>query len=272
MFSARTDAFCAEVLRWRQEGWVASAGEAGLWVGVPSMSTLTRRLAAPLALTASTSIAAAERRSDGWILRASDQAGALADLRYDAVVIAVPAEQAMPLLAASPALQARLACVRSEPCWAVMAAWDVPLGLPVAHLAPNIGPLAAAWRADTKPQRPVVAGIAERWVLQGREDWTRRHLDIDPAMVAKELLSAFGLAAKVALPAPIHRVAHRWRFAQIAQPATDPFGWDPQAGIGGCGGAWRCTDAAEVVDGFERAWLSGTRLAEAMCGSNAPDR
>lgn len=50
---------------------------------------------------------------------------------FDAVVVAVPAEQSIPLLQPlSPALAAPLLNVKSVSCLSVMAAWDQPVGVP----------------------------------------------------------------------------------------------------------------------------------------------
>jgi renalase len=267
-FSARTEEFRTEVSPWRQERWVVSAREEGQWLGVPSMSAMTRGLAESLAVVASTQIVGVERRENGWTLRACDPVGILESLRYDVVVIATPAEQAVPLLTASPVLQAHLRRVHSDPCWAVMAAWDASLRLPAARVAPANGPLAAAWRDDAKPQRPLVNGVAERWVLHGRGEWTRRHLEIGAAAAAEQLLAAFGATVGASLPAPIHRIAHRWRYAQVLQTAGEPFGWDARTAIGSCGDGWQGTGGAEHIDGVERAWLSGAGLAEAICNED----
>jgi len=63
-----------------------------------------------------------------WILHHDD--GKITQ-KFDAVVVAVPAEQSIPLLEpVSPALAAPLIDVKSASCLSVMAAWDQPVGAP----------------------------------------------------------------------------------------------------------------------------------------------
>ena len=71
------------------------------------------------------------------------------------------------------------------------------------------------------------------------------------------------------LDAPLHAVAHRWRYAQVRVP----FGWNAPLRLGACGDAWHADgDAASLPpDGIERAWLSGRALAQQMHLTVSPD-
>lgn len=68
------------------------------------------------------------KQQEQWVLHHEE--GSISQL-FDAVVVAVPAEQSIPLLQPlSPALAAPLLDVKSVSCLSVMAAWDQPVGAP----------------------------------------------------------------------------------------------------------------------------------------------
>ena len=270
-FTARDDRFRRRVLSWAQRGVVASwqgrfgaydGGEivpAGTddqrWVGVPGMSSLGRMLAEDLDVSLRTRVAPPERAGDAWLL-ADDQGNALG--RFDRVLIAAPAPQAVELLRAAPELAATAAAVRYGPCWTVMLGLDAPLDLPWEGLFVNQGPL--RWAADngSKPDRqgPV-------WVLHATADWTGACLHADTQTVVAALVDAFAKvvgSAGVALPALRWSQAHRWLYSLVDAPLDLGCLWDPALGIGACGD-W-CNGAR-----VEGAWLSGEALAGRVMAS-----
>lgn len=216
------------------------------YVGTPGMSAIVRALADGLDINWSCRVS--EVRPDPSGLRLGFEAGMGSD-PYDAVVCAVPAEQAVALLeTSSPALAAEAAGARSAPCWAVMAAFDAPVALPYDGAKLDAGPLAWVARNSSKPERPP----GETWVLHGSPDWSAEHLEADPDKVADVLLTAF--RELTGAPAPVFTRTHRWRYAQIVTPADTPAAFDPETRIGVCGD-WRIGPRAEA------AWLSGEALA-----------
>jgi renalase len=260
-FAAHGEAFVQQVASWGDAGWLARVGEAR-HTGVGGMNTLPRALAEGLAVQLGVEIAAIEPAAEGgWQLRAHQAVPGLPGRVFDAVVVAVPAEQAVPLLGVAPALAEAVRPVRSAPTWTVMAAW--PLALPARNerLLPASGPLLEARRDDTRPGRERVAGVGCRWVLHATPDWSANNLDAPPDQVLRRLLDAFGEALGVRLARPAHAVAHRWRYAQVPAPLSEPCGWDASLRIGACGDTWHASGPAE---GAERAWLSGRALARAM--------
>ena len=260
-FAASGSDFAQQVSQWTEAGWLAGVDDAR-HTGVGGMNALPRALAQGLAVQLDTEIAAIEPAGEGrWQLRAHQPVPGLAEQVFDAVVVAVPAEQAVPLLGVAPALAEGVRPVRSEPTWTVMAAW--PLALPVRseRLQPSSGPMREARRDDTRPGRERVAGVGCRWVLHATPDWSANNLDAPPDQVLRRLLDAFGEALGVRLARPAHAVAHRWRYAQVRKPLSEPCGWEATLRIGACGDTWHATGKAE---GIERAWLSGRALARAM--------
>lgn len=291
-FSASTAAFRAQVAAWHDAGWVGGVGDetsgsqteslvaadASRRVapspiyGVPSMNTLARQLAACLpagvALCTDSQVTAIEPSAAGvgWQLRMIDRTAHVT--RFDAVVVAVPAEQAAPLLAPEPALADAMRQTRSDPCWTLMAAWERPLPTLAdtwvgsdAH-----GVLSLARRDDTRLGRTNAEGIASRWVLHATPQWTVDHLASSAEAVIAELLHALDDHLGASVDAPVHAVAHRWRYAQVRAPRTEPFGWNAALRLGACGDAWHATGepGAPTPDGIERAWLSGRALAQQM--------
>jgi renalase len=260
-FAASGSDFAQQVEQWTQAGWLTREGDTR-HTGVGGMNALPRALAQGLAMQFETEIAAIEPAAEGgWQLRAHQAVPGLAGQVFDAVVVAVPGEQAVPLLGVAPALADTVRPVRSDPTWTVMAAWPLALPARSGHLLPASGPLREARRDDTRPGRERVAGVGCRWVLHATADWSANNLDAPADQVLRRLLDAFSDALGVRLARPAHAVAHRWRYAQVPAPLSEPCGWDASLRIGACGDTWHAIGPAE---GVERAWLSGRALARAM--------
>ena len=147
------------------------------------------------------------RDGDGWQM---DGEGA-PDARFDAVVVALPAEQAGPLLSHVPAsAMATLADqTASDPCWTLMAfrgtAWRW-CRTRCASAARSAGPRA------TMPS--LGAQAAECWVVQASPEWSRAHLEDEATAVETALLDQLAEANRCSAPAPIGATAHRWRFTR----------------------------------------------------------
>jgi hypothetical protein len=167
---------------------------------------------------------------------------------FDAVVVAAPAPQAIPLLRAAPALAAAAERAVMAPCWTGLFAFDAPLPLPDL-VRPGDGPLAWLARNGTKPGRDG----GESWVVHARPDWTREHLEADAATAVEALTAALRDVAGE-LPRPTFARAHRWRYARVETPVGDPCLFDPETLIGACGD-W-CLGAR-----VEAAFLSGAAAA-----------
>lgn len=279
-FGAQHPDWQAALRGWAERAWVVADAEpngnrsSGIWHAVPSSNALAQNLAQGLSLQADTEIVSIEPAqppsvghsgSARWCLRASR--GGLIEGGFDAVAVALPAEQAAVLLHASAALSATLRTLRSDPCWTVMAAWAEALPIDASRCVIDQAPLARAEEDSRRPQRPAVAGVAQRWVLHAQADWSREHLDLPAAEALDRLLDAFARAAGGPLPAPVHAVAHRWRYAQVAQPSERPCGWDTELALGACGDAWHGSPGLAAADGAQRAWLSGRALAATMVES-----
>jgi predicted NAD/FAD-dependent oxidoreductase len=291
-FSTTTAAFRVQVAAWQQAGWVfgdgttvgMAAGDApqqptaSSIYGVPSMNALARQLAAQLhadvTLHTDCQVNAIEPSTagGGWRLRLSE--GNTHTTRFDAVVVAVPAEQATALLAPDAALADAMRHTRSDPCWTLMAAWARPLpaALETRLSGDAHSVLLMARRDDVRGGRTHEAGVASRWVLHATPQWTLQHLEAPTEMVIPKLLRAFESIVGAGLEPPLHAVAHRWLYAQVRTPRSEPFGWNEALRLGACGDAWhaRGDPRSTAPEGIERAWLSGNALARQMHRTLSP--
>jgi predicted NAD/FAD-dependent oxidoreductase len=277
-FEAVTAAFGAQGQDWQRAGWVVADPAAGTdpWIGVPSMNALAQQLASrlspALSLRAQTHVTALEPGAPaGWRLRLLD--GQLDAGHFDAVAVAVPAEQAAALLAPDAALAEALRLTRSEPCWTVMAAWSDAWAAPAAWVAADpTGVLARVHRDDARTGRPALDGIASRWVLHATPRWSADHLDMAPVEVIASMTAALAKLLGVQLAPPVHAAAHGWRYAQVLDARTEPCGWNASLRLGACGDAWHAAGdvAGSRPSGIERAWLSARALARQMSPSLSP--
>jgi len=223
-----------------------------LWVGVPGIASLPRWIAGSLDVQVATRIVALERRGQEWVLK--DDAGRQHG-PFDAVALAVPAPQALPLVGDRDGMARRLADVAMAPCWAVMVAFERRLEVPLdAQWSPDpILPWFA--RNSAKPRR---SGL-DAWVLHADADWSRSHLESDGAAVRNALLERFAQRLALPLPAVAVSEAHRWRYARVTQPLGEPCLFDPADALGLCGD-W-CLDA-RVEAAYESGEALGRRLVE----------
>jgi renalase len=264
-FTAREALFQEQVRGWMDAGLVAewhgvigtlehgrvtrSEREQVRYVGVPTMGAGVRRHAEALPVRYETRVERVERVGTVWRLTA-DSGATLGE--YAAVVVAVPAPQAVPLLAGAPELAARAATVRMEPCQAVMARFEarVPLALDGAFV--HGSPLSWVARDTSKPGRPG----GERWVLHGSPEASREYLERAPEEVTARWVEAFMEATGVEAR-PVEAVAHRWRYALPSPALEESTLFDGALGIGACGD-W-C--GGPRVEG---AFLSGVALARRL--------
>ncbi len=220
------------------------------WVGVPGMSAVAGHLAAGLAIRTERRITGVERHQAGWRLLGADGTPVG---EAETVIVAVPAPQAVALLAASPRLADRAAAIAFQPCWAMMLGCGAPLPLPFDGAFVNVGPLSWVARNTSKPGRTG----DEAWVLHASPEWSRDHLEDEAPAVAETLRRAFADATGVGPPADAMMSAHRWRYARAQAPLGEPCLFDGDLAIGACGD-W-CLGA-----NVEAAFRSGQAMAETV--------
>lgn len=246
-------AFARQVADWSKAGLLApwEEGPEGAMVGTPGMNALVAAQCAKHDVRFNALVQRIESDGLSWFLSGPD----LCEGPFAALAIAIPSEQAAPLLSLHDLLMAReAASARSQPCWTVMAAFDAPLAGVPAYLQDR-GAIAWATRNNSKPGR----GETDCWVIQAGAEWSQQHLEMDREEVAQELFRLFQAECGVALTQPTFLKAHRWRFA-LAFGQHGATMWNPQLRLGACGD-W-CM--APQVEG---AWLSGVELADKISAS-----
>lgn len=244
------------------------------WVGLPGMSALPGTIASDLV---SSGVIFETEQHVAWLhddnslrhMPASEarpgttsDTGGRRTMPFDAVLLAIPAPQAAPLLATrGHKFVDRIGHVVLAPCWAVMTSFtDRIVGPDVVR--PTKGPLAWIARNSARPrqagfdQSAEVMNISDDWVLHATSVWTRAHLEDDAGSVADALLEAFRheLGGE---SAPSFISAHRWRYALVEVSLGAPCLWDGETGIGVCGD-W-CTGPR-----IEAAFESGEALARSV--------
>lgn len=249
---ARDPAFVRRVEVWAAAGLVARWPAAGdeAWVGTPGMSAPVADMARRLDVRWSAQVTGLARDGDGWRLEGNGCDAA----SFEAVVVAIPAEQVGALVASHDReIEATAAATSSRPCWTIVACFAAaPL---VADVLKGDGAVAWAARDSAKPGR----GGPETWVIQAGPDWSAEHLDDAKETVTPLLLHAFGEMAGLAPLAPMATYAHAWRYARSGR-GDQACHWNAALRLGVCGD-W-C-----IGPRVEAAWLSGTALATRMAGS-----
>ncbi len=252
-FTARDPVFSELVAGWRDQGVAAPWPDVGsdTWVGVPAMNAVIKAMAAPHDVTWGCQVTGIARNEGQWtLLKAGGEVGP-----FDAVIMAIPAEQAAALLSLHDFAMARIALTaRSQPCWTGMYVFDQALVSP-SPVVRNAGMIAWAARNSAKPGR----AVPEAWVVQASADWSQSHYDTAPGEIADLLLAALAGAIGTAVPAPVAATAHRWAYA-LSAGTGDGALWNPGIGLGVCGD-WLLGPRVEC------AWLSGRAMAAALLDS-----
>jgi len=249
-FTARDPDFQAEVDQWAARGivtqWPDIAEDA--WIGKPSMNAIIRHLAAPFDVQWNCRAEALMRTDKGWVI-----SGLSGDDSFDAVILAIPSEQALTFLAQHDFDMARKAmCARFQPCWTVLLAFDQPLATDETVIR-DVGAIGWAAREAAKPGRMTPASGVECWVVQASASWSAAHLEDEAERVVELMQEALSEALSLPLPQPIAQSTHRWRYA-MSSGLGEAALWNPALGLGVCGD-WRLRPRIEC------AWLSGRALA-----------
>lgn len=266
-FTARDPAFRAEVARWQQAGvaavWDArlSSFDGSTWttphtplerfMGTPRMTSPAARLVQNLGDRAlaqwQTTVQRLDRTEGGWVITSAEHGRH--SQHYGTVLLAVPAPQAVPLLApVAPAGADIAASAHMRGSWAVMLRYAAPVAMPWDGAFINTGPLRWIARDSSKPGRTG----PETWLLHASADWSEAHIEDSAESVTAALIAAFEALGG---PAPLAATAHRWRYADTEPALTRGSWWDPSLRLGMCGD-W--LNGGKV----EGAWLSGHTLAQ----------
>jgi renalase len=267
-FTAHSQSFACFVEQGRCEGLLArwapvmAAGShppldtPTLWVPVPDMPALCRSLLKGLPVRADCKVDALRHDGTGWRVHSTDFFAAKG---FDTVVVAIPPQQAAPLLRPHQPRWAQCALAMPMlPVWTLMGVTDDHASARDWNLAwPTSSPLAWIVRNDAKPGRRRIPGLAQ-WVVHASAQWSQTHFELAAAEVQTALQAAVAPWLGRS-PTWFHAAVHRWRYASAprAPAASSRCWWDAHARLGVCG------DALGGA-GVEGAWLSGRALATAI--------
>jgi len=270
-FTAADRRFVAELKRWRSAGIVQrwpgrivvfdngsiqdKTASAERFVGVPGMRRLGLHMAQEINVRCSMPIALLRRAARGWQL-CGDGTDAEAEGPFDAVLVALPAPGAAALLEGLTPLAEVAAAVSWDSCWTVTMALAQRAGAGFEGAFLNDDPI-LGWVAldSAKPRRGQVDGVAERWVLHARPQWSQRYAELQEQDVTYWMVRSFAARLRRNLN-PLHALAVRWPHAAPVNPLPQPCLWDDAQRLG-MAGDW-CGGPR-----IEGAYLSGLALAEA---------
>ena len=253
-FTVRDANFKTVVDQWQSSGAAAPWPVVGpdAWVGTPSMSAPIKWMATRHDVTWSIRVEAIQRQDNGWVLRGEGAPHTC----FDAVVIAVPAEQAAALLTPIQNDFATLAkATVSSPCWTLMLSFASPLQTRTITLCDDAIISWAACNSD----KPARTG-PQSWVIQASAAWSEKHLEDSPDAVQAMLMQRFAECLAVELPVPLIAATHRWRYALSGNAGCSAL-YSPGSQLGVCGD-WFLGPRVEC------AWLSGQALGM-MIGTSA---
>lgn len=226
------------------------------FVAVPGMHSLGKHLAQNLDVRLEQQVECLEPHGNQWLLKVRCDTVPIPATAgpFDAVVLAVPADQAAPLLAVVPQMAAQAHSARLAPCWTMMLAFDRPLDLPYDGAWVEESRLGWIARDTSKPQRRP----GEHWIANATQAWSIEHLEEDAERAKEKLLRAFHEATGSQVQ-PVHVAMHRWRYAQAVRPLSGDCLYDASRRIAACGDWFSAgLDGAGRV---ENAWLSGIAAA-----------
>lgn len=247
-FTAHDPRFRQLVDAWSVAEIVAPWPVAGkdAWVGIPAMNAPIRQMVAGHSVAWGSLVTGMVRSGNGWWLVGEEGKQG----PFDAVILAIPAEQAAAILSLHDFAMARIALMaRSQPCWTGMFVFDAPLDHAMGVIR-NRGDLAWAARNNAKPGR----SGPEAWVVQASAAWSRAWLEATPEQITAKLHAALAEVVGFPIAEPAAATAHRWRYA-LSAGTGDGALWNADLGLGACGD-WLLGPRVEC------AWLSGRRLAD----------
>ena len=232
------------------------------FVGVPGMSSIGKHLASELDVQSSTRVESIEKLDGNSIKLLDDRRECLGS--FDCVIVSTPAAQAAQLLSDFPTLATPVSKIQMQPCWAVMASFEKPVGEDWVGAFVHDSIVTWAARNGTKPQRP---NDAEHLLLHADHEWTAKNWDRDSGDVAIEVLEAFWKSSGAIPRSPFHLQAHRWQYAIPLDPPTQRcfFDTSSESMIVACGD-WA---GGPRVEG---AFLSGMAAAGKVLGQLKPPK
>lgn len=240
-FTVRDARFHQQVQEWKEQGVVdiwdftpyrlkgsqllKSPDDTLRYVGTPKMNAMAHALAKDIDITFSTRITSLNHNSRGWQLNAeTDSHSQRVESYFDAVVVAIPAEQSS-LLLEQTALSEQLPLSVHEPCWALAVS---TLGKVPQAIQGIFGDFSVSWvsRLSSKPHRIPPNQADDLWMLHFSSEWSEtndKQTCIDIKQFGLDWLSK-ALEAYIDKPLKsINHYEHYWRYARFKENHQDSF-------------------------------------------------
>ncbi len=242
------------------------------YVCPPGMSSLGKAIQggreneAPVNVEYSATVVAIEQTSHGWTAVREDGQ----ERHGRTLVINAPAQQAQKLLEAhlnQDRLEA-LSAVRSDPCWAVIAALETRPNPGWSGL--EIDDPTLAWAALDHTKRD--AESPPVLVLHATSAWSLEHLEQTPETVLEPLLETAQSLLGDWVGNRLAAVAHRWRYA--LPTVTYPGAFLAQESLVACGdwcapaGSPTGRGSPRIETAIESGWASAKYLNEMLEGKS----
>ena len=223
-------------------------------IGVGRNSLFTRELLKGATLHTETRIGVVWSDKQGVLIR--DDQGELIDY-FDAVVVATPAPQAVPLLETSPRFAHRAEQAVTTANWiALFQLKQRPARLDGVSVIEGDHP--DLYRIIVESDKPGREGVLVR--VEMRESWSQSHIDEDRELLLQSIQDLLSDWLGESLQPSATKI-HRWLYSRTLQSAqlTAPL-WDEDISIGACGD-WI------NEPGLEGAWKSANQLADVIIDS-----
>ena len=219
------------------------------YVAVPSMTALPKAMAEGLDIRLEFRVAEIVGEPGRWHIRSDDAV----EGPFDWVVATAPAPQTAALLPASFSHHDTLREVGMHACFTLMIKRDSSVAAPFA--AAYVSDPVIGWIAynQTKPGRAAPATL----VVNSNGVWADANIDMPLDAVRRLMIESLQSIIAVEAMEVESAVIHRWRYADVHNPARQSFLLDQDAQLAACGD-W-C-----IAGRVEAAYLSGRSLAMAM--------
>jgi len=257
--TSRTAAFSALFNQLSQSGELAPWNPGGKdsarpwWVGQPDMATLGKTMTLGLDIKLETRAMRIANKNGKFLVHTQNLVGTETAYIASRVITAIPAPQAMDLLAPLDPAFLQLQNVSMAPCWSAMLTFDTHLtDVPDLMRGQEGNMLSLIARNGSKPGR-----TGETFVMHATPHWSRTHIEDDRETVKSAMLSAMREQTGLGeiLPDPAYFEVHRWLYALVETPLDQSFLGNAQNTLFACGD-W-CIGARA-----EAAHQSGLALAQ----------
>jgi predicted NAD/FAD-dependent oxidoreductase len=175
---------------------------------------------------------------------------------FDLVITTTPPLQAANILKATqtPMIE-QLNTMRPEGCWSLMLVTEHPWDI-APLLTPHDSLIERVISEHTKGRLSNTWGV---YTIQAHRAWSQRHMDEDPTLVCKKILSELDRLGFGRMNIVYHRM-HRWLYAGVAEPLGEAILLDTQRKLM-CAGDWCLgNDVTSALKSADAAWSAAIEL------------